>query len=220
MSESPDALLERLFAAERDVRGLHDRLAAAGRERVMGSIRKTLSSADKLEQEEASLRLVCVARLLGEFEGADVADALVDVLACDLPEVRSEAGEQLEGLAFERFREVAEAAERALLRLPADSPALVELPYLLVEIPEGGVLKLLGKFLAHGSGDVVASAIEALVEIGDLGGVKMLLPLQADERTTVVGDDRGAPGEVTIGELAIEALELLQPLDDLASDED
>ena len=37
--------------------------------------------------------------------------------------------------------------ERALKRLGEGSAALVELPYLLVDIPEGGVVKLLGMFL-------------------------------------------------------------------------
>ena len=51
-------------------------------------------------------------------------------------EARAVAGEELENIAFERFKEVALGIERALARLPKDSPALTELPYLLAEVAE------------------------------------------------------------------------------------
>ncbi len=101
-----------------------------------------------------------IAALLGEHEGPRAVDALIDVLSSDHPEARRSAGEELEELAFERFKEVAGGVERALKRLPLGSPALPELPYLLAEIPEPGVIKLLGQFLVHSDPDAVAAAIE------------------------------------------------------------
>jgi len=209
-------MLTSLFDAERRAREVHDALAGSAdkeRDAVMTALSGAIGDAVQLDDDdEAALRLVCLARLLGELEGADVADALVDVLNSEHPEARSEAGDQLQGLAFERFKEVALACERALERLDEDdAPALLELPYLLVEVPEAGVVKLLGKFLESRDGDVVAAAIEALAEIGDPAAARMLLPLQGDGRSCTVDDEELEPGDVTVGALAIEALELLRP---------
>lgn len=205
--------IQELFSAERQARRMHDQLAgraAHARDELLVQIGVALREAKQLEDvEEAALRMVCVARLLGELDGPEVVDALIDLLDTDLPEARNEAGEQLQGLAFDRFKEVALGIERALVRLASGSPALVELPYLLVEIPEAGVLELLGKLLEHEDADAVASAIEALAEVGDPSAVKLLLPLQGDKRISRIGEG-DEETEVAIGELAIEAIELLR----------
>ncbi len=211
-----DAALSALFTAERDARRIHDEIAArAGRERkdVLAALTGVITAARAEEDpEEASLRLACVARLLGELDGADVVDALVDVLDSDLPEARSAAGEQLEGLAYERFKEVALGVERAVKRFGTGSHALVELPYLLAEVPEPGVSKLLALILGHADPDAVAAAIEAIVMIGDASAKKLLLALQGDKRVSIVGEDQEQT-RVTVGELAMEAIELLSQHD-------
>jgi HEAT repeat protein len=95
--------------------------------------------------------------------------------------------------------------------MPLGSPALPELPYLLAEIPEPGVLKLLGLFLAHSDPDAVAAAIEALAEMGDPAAIPLLEPLAHDDRTVELADDGSdTTSEASIGELATEAIELLQ----------
>jgi hypothetical protein len=212
------ASLDRLFDSERQARAVHDELAGRGRrgelDAFVDAADKLIAEAPSLDPDEASLRLVCLARLLGEFEGAQVADTLIDVLGCESPEGRHEAGEQLQGLAFDRFKEVATATERALERYPDGSSALMELPYLLVEIPEGGVMKLLGLFLQHRHADAVAAAIEAFAEIGDPAAVKLLAPLTGDKRMASVGDEDESQAEVTVGELATEAIELLRAAED------
>ncbi len=205
--------LEALFSAERESRRIHDELANAAvndRSAIMGALVAVIVQSKELEDEsEGAIRLVSAARLLGELDGGDVVDALIDVLDSDIPDARSEAGEQLQGLAYDRFKEVALGVERALVRLGEGSAALVELPYLLVDIPEGGVVKLLGMFLQHADPDAVAAAIETLVILGDASVTKLLLPLQGDKRISVIGEDE-EQNEVTVGELAIEAIELLR----------
>ena len=131
------ATLEALFDAERAARRAHDELLdAATRGRPAARSRRPRATRSTLDDEdEASLRLVRVAALLGEMQGPRVVDLLVDILGCDEPEARHAAGEALEGLAFDRFKEVALGVERALERLPEASPALSELPYLLAEVP-------------------------------------------------------------------------------------
>jgi hypothetical protein len=216
MSDSLDASLTKLFDAERQVRRIHDLVAETPEDEALDAIARALPAALKEpDEEEASLRLVRLAQLLGEFEGARAVDMLIDVLNCEHPEARDMAGEQLESLAFDRFKEVAKGVERALLRLPVGSPALPELPYVFAEIPEPGVTKLLELFLKHDDADAVAATIEVAVEMGDPAFASKLEALKDDKRTVELADDGGDDGaEVTIGELAEEAIELLGDLDD------
>jgi hypothetical protein len=206
------ARLKELFDAERTVRRIHDDLVSSDPATVLPHLERATREAltlDELDEDESSLRLVRLAAVLGEMQGAKVVDLLVDILACDEPEARHAAGEALSAMAFDRFKEVALGVERALERLPAGSPALAELPYLLAEVPEPGVLKLLGRFLAHPDADAVAAAIEALVEAGDPSVLPMLEPLAADARKVQLEDDGGTEGEATLAELVAEARSLL-----------
>src|SRR5271166_1983032 len=176
----PAALLKELFDAERAVRAAHDSLLEVPAETSLPHLERATHDAltlDELDEDESALRLVRLAQVLGEMQGPRVVDLLVDILGCDEPEARHAAGEALGGLAFDRFKEVALGVERALERLPSGSPALAELPYLLAEVPEPGVMKLLARFLAHKDPDAVASAIEALVEAGDPSTASLLEPL-------------------------------------------
>ena len=203
--------LSALFDSERQTRKLHDAVAAAAdgrRDALLAAITAAIAEADEQQPDECAIRLTCIARVLGELDGAQVADALIDILNNEQPEARHEAGEQLKGLAFDRFKEVALAVERAVARLTTGSPALLELPYLIIEIPEPGVTKLLERFLKHDDADAVAAAIEALVELGDVSAVKLIQPLVSDPRTTQVEDGEDE-ATVTVGELAAEALSLL-----------
>jgi HEAT repeat protein len=206
------ATLVALFDAERAARAAHDELVDAELEAVLPILERTTRDAltlDELDEDESSLRLVRMAAVLGEMQGPRVVDLLVDILGSDEPEARHAAGEALEGLAFDRFKEVALGVERALERLPDGSPALSELPYLLAQVPEPGVTKLLARFLAHKSPDAVASAIEALVEIGDPAALPLLDALADDKRKVQLEDEGGTEGEATLGELVAEARTLL-----------
>ncbi len=211
-----DRTLTELFDAERNVRRVHDELSSLPINDLLDALTAALAAAlREPNEDEASLRLVRIAALLGEHEGPRVLDALIDVLSSDHPEARRAAGEELEALAFERFKEVAGGVERALKRLPVGSPALPELPYILAEVPEPGVLKLLNLFLAHADPDAVAAAIEAIAELGDPSAIKMLEPLTGDTRTVELAEDGSdATSEATLGELAGEAIELLQSFED------
>ena len=209
----PAATLNALFDAERAVVAAHDELVDADPEVLLPLLERTIREAlmlDEIDEDEASLRLGRTAALLGEMQGPRVVDLLVDILGCDEPEARHAAGEALEGLAFDRFKEVALGVERALERLPDGSPALSELPYLLAQVPEPGVAKLLARFLAHKDADAVAAAIEALVETGDRGALPLLDPLSSDTRKVQLEDEGGTEGEATIAELVAEARTILE----------
>lgn len=212
-SEDLEATLRTLFDAERTVRRAHDELVDSEVDLVLPVLQHATRDAlelDKFDEEETSLRLVRIAEVLGELQGPRVVDLLIDILGSDEPEARHAAGEALSGLAFDRFKEVAVGVERAIDRLPRGSLALAELAYLLAEVSEPGAAKLLGRLLMHPDADVVAAAIEALVERGDPSAVRLLEPLTGDLRRVQLEDEGGVEGETTIGELAAEARALLE----------
>jgi HEAT repeat protein len=198
-------LLEALFDAERAVRDAHTRLTAGEPDEVVGLLDEAVRGAEKLRGDERSLRLVRISEVLGDMQGPRAVDLLVDILASEDADARRAAGEALSDRAWDRFKDVALGVERALARLPASSPALLELPYILAEVPEPGALKLLGEFLKHKAAEVVAAAIEALVQRVDPHALDLLEPLVNDKRKVEIEDDEGASGEATIGELVAEA---------------
>jgi HEAT repeat protein len=216
LSDRPsiDSALAQLFRVERTGYELRSELATAPTPLVLEAIAAAIPAAKGRPDEPSRvLELTALASILGQLSGASVVDSLIDILASEEPEARHAAGSVLEELAFERFKEVALGIERALARLPAENLALRELPYLLVEVPEPGVAKLLTLFLKHKDPAAVAAAIEACVELGDPGAARLIAPLESDPRTVELDDeedDEGEGGTVTIGELAKEARHLLE----------
>jgi len=204
--------LEALFAAERSARELHASLRGEGDAALVPVLEKATIEALKLEDDaESTVRLVRLALLLGDLEGAKVIDLLVDILGGVSPEARVAAGEALEGLAYDRFKEVALGIERALERLPKGNPALGELPFLLAEVAEPGCAKLLGRFLQNDDAEVVASAIEAMAELGDPAAIPLLAKLEKDGRQVQLDDEEGGE-RVSIADLAHEAKEILEEM--------
>lgn len=204
--------LSALFDAERTARKLHAGLLDQSRAELVRELRDVAKSALASDDEESSLRLGRIAVLLGDLDGAEVVDLLVDILGSESPEARVQAGEALEGLAFDRFKEVALGIERAVDRLPKGSPALTELPFLLAEVGEPGCVKLLGRFLKHADAEAVAAAIEALAELGDPAAIPLLAPLEKDPRQVQLDEEDGEGERVGLGDLAFEAREILEEL--------
>jgi HEAT repeat protein len=209
--------LQALFEAERSARAHHTALRAEGDAKLLPALRTATAEALELEDEdEASIRLVRLALLLGDLEGDAVVDLLVDILGGVSPEARIAAGEALEGLAFDRFKEVALGIERALARLPKGNPALTELPFLLAEVGEPGCAKLLGRFLQNEDAEVVAAAIEAMAELGDPASIPLLAKLERDGRHVQLDDEEGGE-RVSIADLAHEAAQILEEMAEDAS---
>ena len=212
-----EGALAELFQTEQRARDLAADLASGPPELVEAVLLEAIERARKLSDERLRVvQLESIAKILGELGGAGAVDALIDILGSDEPEARHTAGLVLEDLAFERFKEVALGIERAMAKLPPDHLALSELPYILIEVPEPGVVKLIHRFLEHPNEEVVAAAIEACVELGDPSSVAKLGRLERDTRLVELDDgesDRNADSSVTIGELAKEARLLLQSLE-------
>jgi len=209
-------VLAELFQAQRNARKLADEMAAGPQDVVLSVLIDGIGSARARHQEdERVLELESIAQILGQLPGPRAVDTLIDILGSDESAARHAAGLVLEEVAYERFKEVALGIERALDSLAPDHLALTELPYLLVEIPEPGVLKLVHRFFDHPNEEVVAAAIEASVELGDPASIQKLARLEKDTRLVELDEedrDDGPEGSVTIGELAKEARLMLETL--------
>lgn len=207
-----------LLEAERRANALLDEIAALPADGVIEAVTAAISRGRaRSSEQERVVDLSTLARLLGRIGGPRAADALVDLLGSEEPEVRYAAGDVLTDVGHDRWKELALAVERAIGTVPTGNAALAELPYVLAEIPEPGATKLLHRFLAHEDPEAVAAAIEILADLGDTSALTLLKKLEKDKRMvspddeTVEDDERGS---ITIGELATEARILLESVEE------
>jgi len=212
MTRSKD--LEAIFDADRALRAAESRFFASARG---GEAARLLEAAVREATElddpaEAAMRLERLADLCAQVPGPAMADALVTILNHPEPPVRVAAGEALLDVAYERYAEVARAIERAL-DAPLDGPAMAELPYVLAEVGEPSALPLLRRFLALPDPDAIAAAVESLVQLGDPAAIDDLEELVDDARIVTL-EDLEEETTASIGELAREAIEALEGLED------
>jgi len=209
---SPAAdLLGALFEAERSVRRLHRELGRGDRTAVLAAVTSAVAAAlREPDEREATVRLVSCAQVLAQFSGDQPVDLLIDILGSEIAEAHQIAGEVLSEMAYARFKEVALGVERALRRLPPDHAARLELPFLLVEIPEPGVVKLLQLFLEQKDPQAIVAALEACVERGDPELLPAIEALRSDRRIVEIGDDEGETEQAELGQLAAEACDMIR----------
>ena len=199
--------LNALFEAERALRSSENALL----QNQPGELSELLAAAVKEakaldDKAESRMRLERLADLCAQVPGPEMTDALISILDDASPAVRVQAAEALADVGFDRYAEVARGVERAL-----NAPltfALQELPWVLIELGEPSVRKLLVGFLDSKDGDVVASAVEALAELGDAASIKDLKKLANDPREVDIEGDEGEE-TVTVGDLAMEAIDAL-----------
>lgn len=203
------AHLTAIFDADRRSREAEERLFSDGEPKELSDLlAKAAREALALEdEEEAELRLRRLADLCAQVPGPAMADTLIAILDHPEPGVRTEAGEALLDVAYERFKEVAKAIERALDRGHAGH-SMQELPFILTEIRDPDPIPLLSRFLKHQDARVVGATIEALAAFGDPSAIEHIRPLLDDTREAAL-EDLDEEGSATIGDLAREALEEL-----------
>lgn len=199
-------LLDALFEADRKLREAEELLLAQTEQEELSRLleKATDTALGMSDEREATARLIRLADLCAQVQGARMADTLLRILNHDDPQVRLAAGEALRDFAYDRYAEVARAIERAFDR-ELDGPALEEIPWILAEIAEPSAVPLIGRCLSHKNVDVVASAIEALAELGDPEAVDLLEKLIKDKRVVTL-EEGGASYSTTVGELAAEAI--------------
>lgn len=212
---TPASTLAAIFDAERALRAEEHTLLgtdpAALRPLLTAAVAEAKALADR---REAILRLERLADLCAQVEGPDMVDALIAVLDDEAPSVRVQAAEALVDIGFERYAELARGFERAI----ADGrriTALQELPWVLVEIAEPSARRLIARLLSHDDVEVIASAVEALAELGDPAAIDDLMRLRDDERPVQLDDDEADDEtEATLGDLIEDAIAALQGDDD------
>ncbi|MEC7524659.1 MAG: HEAT repeat domain-containing protein [Myxococcota bacterium] len=201
------AHLSRLFDASREAREAEYALLDGDPSSLVPLLTDAVEEAlDHHDPDESELRLRALTDLCAQVPGPEMADALLSILDHPDPQIRTNAGEALLDVAYERFKEVARAIER---RLDAqhEGEGMTELPFVLTEVRDPDPIPLLARFLAHPQPQVVAATIEALAGFGDPSAADHLRPLLDDEREATLEDVDEAP--TTIGELAAAALEEL-----------
>jgi len=206
---SAKQLLEDLFDADRRLHDAEQKLLdESDEDDLRTALERATDAALALKDgAEAAIRLTRLADLCAQLQGPRMAEALLRILNHESPEVRVAAGEALRDYAYDRYAEVARAVERALAK-DEKGPALAEVPWILAEVGEPSALPLVGKCLAHSDAEVAASAIEALVELGDAEAIPMLKKLLKDTRTVEI-DEGDEAYSTTLGELAHEAIDAL-----------
>lgn len=212
MTRSKD--LDAIFDADRALRAAEARFFASTRgadaaEVLEAAVRE---AAEIEDPAEGAMRLERLADLCAQVPGPAMVDAMIAILNHGEPPVRVAAGEALLDVAYERYAEVARGVERAL-DAPLSGPAMAELPYILAEVGEPSALPLLRRFLAHHEADAVAAAVESLVQLADPAAVEDLEELVDDERVVTL-EDLEEETTASIGELAREAIEALESLED------
>lgn len=153
--------------------------------------------------DEAETRLRRIADLAAQIEGPMAVSVILRVLDHDEPSVRVEAGEALLDVAYERFKEVARGVE-LLLERKHTGHSMRELPFVLAEVREPMPTQLLSRFLGHPDAEVVASAVEALAELGDPSAIPALERVLDDQREVEIEDLDDATA--SIGDLAADAI--------------
>lgn len=209
---SANDLITQIFDAERSLRSAENQLLAMPQNSVADVLSMAVETAmTLLDDAEASMRLERLADLCAQVPGPKMADALIRILDHDSPQARVQAAEALRDVGFDRYAELARAIERALDR-NHEGQSMLELPWVLAEIGEPSALPLIKRFLAHEDGEVVASAIESIMSLGDPAGIELLQPLVDDEREVELDDAEDE--SATVGELALEAIAALEGSDE------
>jgi HEAT repeat protein len=204
----PADILEAIFDADRRLRVEEQALLAADAAALRAVLVRAVQDAAKLaERKEATMRLERLSDLCAQVEGPEMTDALIAILDDEAPSVRVQAAEALVDVGFSRYAELARGVERTLDR-GARGLAMRELPWILCEIAEPSARPLIARFLQSPEVEVVASAVEALAELGDPAAVENLEPLAEDARPIEVDDEEEGLA-ATLGELVRESIAAL-----------
>ncbi|MDH5675870.1 MAG: HEAT repeat domain-containing protein [Myxococcales bacterium] len=212
MAKRPDpkATLEAIFDADRQLRLRERELLAGDEKSVAELLSREVQQALELEDlEESSMRCQRLADLCAQVPGPAMVDALIALIDLAPTSARVEAYDALLDAAYDRYAEVARGIERALDN-ERHLSAMGELAFLLAEVQEPSALPLIARVLKIDDVRVQASAIEALVTLGDAAAIEHLEAFEEDERQ--LPPDPEDPGfeQGTLGELAAEAIEALE----------
>ena len=157
------------------------------------------------EEDEIPITLIRCAEMLVGVMTENVVKTLTLGLDHDNPTVRLLAGDAITHVAEENIELIKPAVEEVL---KSGGTAAEEMPFILTELDDPEVEKILERFLGHKNPEVVASALEALTEIGNPDIIPVLEKLVDDPRT-VASDAEMGDEDTTIGQLAKDAIAII-----------
>ena len=130
--------------------------------------------------------LVRITEMLINYDSEAVAKLLGAGLGHPNPDVRLLSGDAMLHLTEEGLQRIMPAVEEILERggLGAE-----EMPFLLTDVDDPEVPRILERFLNQDEADVVASAIEAMAEYGDPNSIPVLEQLTGDTRPVSVEEN-------------------------------
>lgn len=204
-------LLSALIEANRRMLRARDAFFEQGDNK--GRAKAIVAEVDRAMRADASSdageRLMLLADLLVQVSGQESVKTLLRVLGHEDPGVRVSAGEALVEVLSDRWGEASRVVEQAISSM--NEEALRELPFVLAEVGEPAGGAIIAKLLTHTDADVVASAIEALVEMGDVTQLDAIKKLVGDPRPLTMEEPEGDEDATcaTLGELAADAVEML-----------
>ncbi len=209
-------VLVKLFDAEKSFRQAREAVFAEMSDDLLvkGVGAEIDRSMPQSSSEDAGFRLMLCAEMLEAVPCKESARLLLVILNHEEPGIRVSAGEALVNMLEERWRDASQAVEAAI-KSGTSLHALREVPFVLAETGEPGAGALIAKLLTHADADVVASAIEALVEMGDGTYRADIERLSKDPRAlAAVETEEGESAQEsgTVGELAAEAAKILESL--------
>lgn len=144
----------------------------------------------------------------------DLIERLVDESAGELlarglghanPDIRLLCGEMLVMLADDGGTALLRGAVETALA--GTAPLAEEMPFVLAEVEDPEAPRIIERFLEHSDAEVVAAAIEALIELGDPASLPAIERLVDDKRAISVGDEAPEEGGWALGQLAQDAID-------------
>lgn len=161
-------------------------------------------------EADVPVTLVRTAELLVNVMTEKAVTTLAGGLGSENPTVRMLCGDALMHVAEDDLELLKPAIDDILKK---GGTAAEEMPFVLLEVDDPEIPRILEKFLKSSEGEVVAAAIEALIEIGDPECEGPLKALLNDSREVTL--DEGSDDETTtIGQLAKDALAMLAEQED------
>jgi hypothetical protein len=159
------------------------------------------------EDADLSIGFLRAAEILVGLESENLSQLLGQGLDHVNPDIRMISEDALTHLAEEGLDYLMPAVEGVLEREGIGAEAM---PFILADLDFAEVPKIVARFLDATNPQVVAAALEAMVEVGDEDSFSEIETLLNDSREVELEEETDDSSTVTIGQLAREALDMIQ----------
>jgi HEAT repeat protein len=201
--------INEIVALDDKIAKLREQFAAfSGRERasVLGEMFK--DETRKLgERDTLKPRLFRVIEMLSELDAPDAPRILGQGLEHDNPDLRMLCAEGLVEIGEDGVDRLMPLVEEAM---SSGGPKAEEMPFVVAELDDPKVAKILMRFLELKDINAVAAAIQALAERCETSALPALKKLEKDKRVVTYDDSCDEGEQCTIGELAKDAVEMIE----------